>query len=161
MCRCWSLFTDTPTQRMIMSLIDNLINGLLTTDDLQGTISQSVFEIIIHILQRFSCFLIWKILTWIRSHFCTWHDSWDVVTCANLRSDLIIMIVSKSKSMFIRIHAKARKSLVRLVPDSSTSRPRGHRRADSGMWLRSTSRRPKRLCWNWCGFFLCSVRNKS
>ena len=42
--------------------------------------------------------IIWKYWDQIRSQFCTCHDSWAVVTCANMCPECVVKIVIKAKS---------------------------------------------------------------
>ena len=54
----------------------------------------------------------------IRSQFCTCHDSWAVVTCANLWPDWVIRIQFESKQIFMKFQLWAHGPFVRcfLVP---------------------------------------------
>ena len=50
---------------------------------------------------------------------CTCHDSWAVITCANLWPDLIIIYHVGAAGIITRFELQAHKPFVKLVPDQS------------------------------------------
>ena len=78
-------------------------------------ISQRVYELIILLSYNFMMFYL-KNQHPVKPQFCTCHDSWPVVTWAELWFDLIIRMVTITKRIFTLVQFGAYKLFVRKVP---------------------------------------------
>ena len=96
----------------LFHFIDQMISFKLVH---QGPVSQKIYELINDIFWK-------KILILmlhsdpIRSKFCTRHDSFAVMTCANLGPNLSIILHIGPKCIFIRYGLWAHKTLSEMVP---------------------------------------------
>ena len=84
-------------------------------------ISQRVYELIIQNLMKSTCSSYAKNNDPIKSQFCTCHDSQDVMTCAKLWLDWMMIIKMKAIWFFTRFQLWAHKPFVQWSPGNELS----------------------------------------